>query len=562
MRKSLLLVIYLFTSYLNYLVGQELKVKNFQENLTDISARENQVLDVNSNPSALVKIYTGLTGLVIDGNRGVEKMEVMPGAVWVWLPEGTSQLKISREGMPMFVYSLPLELTQSTVYSFELESDQLFSVIINTGSVNAEVSIRDSIYNTNSTITGLLEDKYPIRIEKLGYLLVEDTIDVNESNLYFSYTLKRSPQEVIKINSLPAGAVVLINGEHVGSTNFSGYRFPGEYHLQITMTNYTTIDTTIVFDPAAQNTYDFELIKNTGWLKPIIFPTDAEISIDGSSVIPGIKELNAGSGHSISVYKYRYRILSEAFQVPRGDTLTMFITLEPEQGDLSFIIEPGDADIKMNKTEINLDIDEDFMLRKWNGSTQLTMPVGEYSLKAKRKGYLTVDTIFSIPDAKTKYLYMTMPVKKLNRGSAIALSFLFPGMGQYYSQRKAAGTGFLTAGILSLSVSGYYFYLSENQAKEYNNAKIDYQEETSVSSIIAKRELMDNKYQSYRDAVRLRDICLGITAGIWFINIVDAGIFTKLHKPVLRGSIGNDGSYRLTASPGTNSIGASLNIRF
>jgi len=563
-RILILSIVFLLISGFSQLFGQELSVKNFKENMTDVSARENQVLDVNGDPCALVKIYTGVKGLEIDGNRGVEKKDERSGVVWVWLPDGTSQLKISKEGMPMLVYTLPNGLEKSTVYSFELSSDQLFSVIINTGSVNADVFINDGTYKTNTTIPGLPEGEYPIRIEKLGYLVVEDTISVNESNLYFTYILTQSKQDVLKINSDPDGAVVLMNGEHVGFTNFSGYHFPGEYHLQITKKDYLTIDTTIVFDPAIQNTFSFKIIKNTGWLNAIVKPSGSMITVDGVSVLPGIKEINAGTGHNIIVNKQRYRAFSEAFEVPRGDTLVMNITLKYQQGDFSFVIDPDDADIRLakEKEEITIVVDKEFEEKKWNGNTQITMPAGQYSLKAKRKGYVKKDTSFRIDDAKTTYVSMILPPKKLTRGSAIALSVLFPGMGQFYSQRNGAGTGYLTAGLLGSAASGYYFLLTEGLAKDYNDARSAYINESNIGFIPQKREDMDNAYQSYQDAVKMRDLCIGITAGIWFVNIVDAAVFARMYKPVLQGSVGNTGSYRLAASPGINSVGASFSIRF
>ena len=562
MQKRITLGIILLSAALNYLAGQELKVKDFRENLTDISARENQVLDINSNPCALVKIYTGLKGLVIEGNRGVERTQVLPGVVWVWLPEGTKQLKISREGMPMFVYSLPMELKSSTVYSFELQSDKVFSVIINTGNVSADVTLGGKNYKTNTTIAGLLEDKYHIRIQKLGYHPVEDTIEVNESNLYFSYTLQRTEQGVIKVNSTPAGAVVLIDGEHVGETNFSGYRFPGVYHLQITLTNYIPVDTTISFDPSVTNTYNYKLIRNTGFIKPVIFPTDADISIDGSSVFPGIKELSAGSGHSISITKYRYRTINEPFALQRGDTLDINITLEPEQGDFSFVIEPNDAKIRLKKSVVTLDIDKEFEDKKWTGSTQMTMPAGEYSLEAKRKGYLGIDTAFAITDAKTKYLGLSLVPKKLSRGAAFFASLAFPGMGQFYSQRSGAGACFFTAGLLSSAASGYYFSYTESKAKSYNELRALYEDEKVIAQVIVDRIAMDAAYQEYLDASKIRNICLGVTAGIWFINLVDATAFTKMYKPIIKTSAKNNFKYSIMPGSGISSAGATFKVTF
>jgi hypothetical protein len=77
-----------------------------------------------------------------------------------------------------------------------------------------------------------------------------------------------------------------------------------------------------------------------------------------------------------------------------------------------------------------------------------------------------------------------------------------------------------------------------------------------------KRAAMDNAYQEYLDATKVRDICLGVTAGIWFINIIDATAFTKKYKPVLQGKLGNDNIYIVKAGTGINSIGATFKINF
>lgn len=53
--------------------AQKLIVSNYKHHPTDISAREYEVMDINDEPCALIKIYTGFKGLKVDGNRGVEK---------------------------------------------------------------------------------------------------------------------------------------------------------------------------------------------------------------------------------------------------------------------------------------------------------------------------------------------------------------------------------------------------------------------------------------------------------------------------------------------------------
>ncbi len=529
--------------------------------MTDVSARENQVLDVNGDPCALIKIYTGLSNVEISGNRGVEKEELRTGVIWAWVPEGTTQLKLSVEGMPMLAYPLPMELERSTVYSLELKSDQLFPIVVNTGDVEADLWINDGKNQTNSTVPDLPPGEYPIRIEKLGYHTLYDTITVNSSNLYFTYALERTRQDILKINSKPKKAILLLDGEHVGYTDFSGYFFPGEYRLQISLKDYQTIDTTIVFDPDVQNIFEFELLRNTGWLETKIIPPGTQVIIDGEQSVQKVVELNARTAHNIQVAKPRYRIFSETFSIPRGDTLSMDIELEPQMGDLSFVSVPEDAGIKMVKKNITLNIDQSFRELEWKGSRQMYIPVGEYTLEASMKGYLEKDTTFVVADAKTIFLSMSLKTKRFNRTSAFFLSTLFPGLGQFYAQRGVASGFFLFAGLVGSAATGYTIYQAEELARSYTDAREAYKGETVVSLIDNKRTDMDDKWQSYQDAVQIRDICIGVTAGVWFLNMIDAVAFAKFHEAVPSGQIGNT-TYRITPSAGFNSLGASLDVRF
>ncbi|MCK9206894.1 MAG: PEGA domain-containing protein, partial [Salinivirgaceae bacterium] len=264
--------------------SQKLIVSNFKEQPTDISAREFEVLDVNDEPCALLKVYTGFKNIKVDGNRGIEKLEEKNGEVWIWVSHGTRQLKFSKEGFPLLPFYFENELEKSTVYALGLSSDEMHSIVIHTGTETADVFIANKKYTSNVTIPGFSEGNYPVKIVKLGYKTIFDTLRVTKDNLYFSYSLEPIQQQKLKIKSIPTGAFLIINGQPVGNTDFTGFYYPGEYRIQLSKKDYLPIDTLIVFESSKSSEVLLTMEKNFAWLRFYAKPTTARIMLDGNLV--------------------------------------------------------------------------------------------------------------------------------------------------------------------------------------------------------------------------------------------------------------------------------------
>lgn len=544
MRKLLSIVILLLLCFSYQGSAQKLIVSNFVELPTDISAREFEVLDVNDDPCAIVKIYTGLKSIKVDGNQGVERVEEKNGAFWVWVPQGTRQLKISKDGFALLPYYFEKELEKSSVYSFELATDELFSIIISTGNEIADVSINHKKYSSNSTISGLPAGEYPVVISKIGFKPVIDTITVSKGKLFFAYNLTRATQHILKIESNPTNAMLTINGQPIGRTAFTGFYYPGEYRIQLAMIDYMPIDTILLFDPEKSAEFKMEMVKNVGWINLTVTPANTLLTIDGVKVMPGIHKLNAGMAHQITGTAQFYKPYIEAISIEKNSTLQKSILMQPQEGELSFIIEPTNIPIQVSNNR--------GQSANWVGNKVQKLPIGNYLLNLNQKGYFKIDTSFIIQDEQRTNLNLKLTERKFNRIAAGTFSTLFPGGGQFYTQRNKVGLAYMFSTLALAGTATYFYQKTDQLANEYEAAKTMYDNETSIDNIPTVRAQMVDAYTEYEDAAKTRNIFTVATAGVYLLNIVDAVVFAKYYSPSNPKSKLNVGFFSNSKSNGVN----------
>lgn len=108
----------LFLLFATTMVAQELTVKSFALDETDLSARTNQVPDANGEPCALVKV-----GLVIP-NAEFEgyKVKVVPktSEYWVYMIDDAREIKVTAPGVLPFEFNFPEPLKRNCTYKLLL----------------------------------------------------------------------------------------------------------------------------------------------------------------------------------------------------------------------------------------------------------------------------------------------------------------------------------------------------------------------------------------------------------------------------------------------------------
>jgi hypothetical protein len=150
-------------------------------------------------------------------------------------------------------------------------------------------------------------------------------------------------------------------------------------------------------------------------------------------------------------------------------------------------------------------------------------------LAAAAWGISLVDTYFLTPQnepADVEFTDLTFRLRPLSRTQAFLRS-LVPGLGQYYAGRKGAGKlafyGALGA-VTGLLVTEYSYKEAVEQLKAtealYSDPLADPEEVAIYRAAAVERA------ESADDKKTRRNVMIGVTAGVWAVNLLDALVST------------------------------------
>ena len=91
--------------------------------------------------------------------------------------------------------------------------------------------------------------------------------------------------------------------------------------------------------------------------------------------------------------------------------------------------------------------------------------------------------------------------------TSIIYSFILPGSGHIREGYQTKGWILTTAALVTLGSSVYYIIETNKREKDYLNA--------------VDKDIIEQEYQKYNDAYRLRNLSLGLFAGIWLYSQID-----------------------------------------
>lgn len=104
-------------------ISQEIAVKSFAELPQDLAARTQEKQDANGNACALVKVVMPIQDVTFEG--WVVEQQYTPGEYWVYMPEGTSKVKIKHKDLTPLVYEFSEKLVGKTTYQLVLEVNEV-----------------------------------------------------------------------------------------------------------------------------------------------------------------------------------------------------------------------------------------------------------------------------------------------------------------------------------------------------------------------------------------------------------------------------------------------------
>lgn len=185
--------------------------------------------------------------------------------------------------------------------------------------------------------------------------------------------------------------------------------------------------------------------------------------------------------------------------------------------------------------------------------------VGDYRVTIKRYGFETYKTRVTLDP--TKQMALDVKLTSKTRLKSAARSLFIPGWGQRYTDQGTKGFFFTVLAAGSVAA-----FLLADEEFNYRNDLFKQQRHLFDSSVAAgtsynqiaaiQRQVASTQQKAY-DAETTRRVTIGIVAGVWALNVMDALLFF----PSDQGSFSVGGlSFQPSAKPGT--LGLAVSRRF
>ena len=188
--------------------AQDIMVKEFTELPNDLAARTHEKLDANGNSCCLLKVILPKQDVIFEG--WVIEQKYTPGEYWVYVPEGTTKIKIKHCELNPLQYEFPQKLESKHTYLLKLEIKEIQK---HYAYFKVKCNVKDCIlYISNQKFTtkkGLFEIKlstgnhdYTLCAEDEKYEQLKGSVTITEMDTYknLNATLKYTEQYIAEKN--------------------------------------------------------------------------------------------------------------------------------------------------------------------------------------------------------------------------------------------------------------------------------------------------------------------------------------------------------------------------
>jgi TolB-like protein len=357
-------------------------------------------------------------------------------------------------------------------------------------------------------LEGLLEGDYAIKVRRSG-LVGEAAISLARNERKELLVNLKKEQFIMRVNSEPEGASVLVNGESIGKTPI----------------DYTITDTSITYRIQLSNDLYFDLDESAHFsdntmlrlnykLEPsgrIVIPYSEDISVylndKNIDELPNVtKEITAFSVQGWAIDQldltgYNLRI-EKQFHSP----FLRKVSLTPE---IPFYT----AEYTMRLLNANVTILSDlecsgmlfgsqtFGYQLISGqSTKMEIPFGDYTLSASTPGYLPIKRDLALFNQNPDQIALNF--QRPDRKLALKRSLMFPGLGQIYSRQSGKGIilGVITSAGIAMIANSIAEY--DKELDTYNELADHYKTATTIEDMDDYRSRLNssrNQLNSFRN---------------------------------------------------------------
>ncbi len=260
----------------------------------DLTAQSQARLDRNGVKCALLKVQVLATDVRFQGNvMGDVRHE--PGEYWVYMTNGTKQVKILSDSFLPYMYYFPEPLQGGVTYILTIDAPQPAPapampqkkrqnfLALTVTPPTAHVSIDGTELSLdNGTVSKLLPaGVHTVRITAPGYATVEESVTIADQKVMRSIAL-RSVKPRLTVTTATPGTEIFINDEKKGQGSWSGELMADTYVIEGRLDSHRSNSQTVALADDETRTVTIPaLTPITGTLSIDYKPFNATVTIDG-----------------------------------------------------------------------------------------------------------------------------------------------------------------------------------------------------------------------------------------------------------------------------------------
>ncbi len=231
-----------------------------------------------------------------------------------------------------------------------------------------------------------------IEAEKARLMTERSKVNPEASTSYLNVLGKKGPPAgSLLVTSEPPGAIVLLDGEFVGTTNALFTRIgSGSYQLAIQLEGYETKEQQLVITAGAKELVDVKLHRNQGTVEITSSPSGAVVYVNNIPLpkrTPVFLEREHGD-YDIRVEAAGHHPSSKVLSVGYQRTSESFI-LKAKPGKLSVVTNPSGAVVELDGEDIG----------KSNIINRL-VPGGTHEVHVSKSGFVSQSKVIEVNEAR------------------------------------------------------------------------------------------------------------------------------------------------------------------
>ena len=392
MKKHLPIILFLSLLCIDPMIAQDLKELTLSGKAKKLDSELVARRDQNGNYCAAIQVISDMDGFTYDSNDGiVGKVENKPGKDIVYLTSTERVLEVFKSGyepLKIILSANGISLSQRAMWQIRIageEAANILPVTFRYTPEDANLFVDGESIGTNLT-KELSMGEHNLRIEREGYQTIEETINVNNKNVFFEWEMNKALDAGVQITTTPEGATVYLDGVRLGESPVATFYPPGTYPIKITKEGYVPIENQMleVIRPQTQKAYTLE--ENVGYLTVNTRPEatvyfNEEIVADPTNVKFSPQIVN------VKVTMPKAEDIEEQVVIKKDDDKVLNLYPDIQTGTIQVAVTPFDAQIELTGDAGEFYTAEGMKIFE-------NIPIGDYIIKVTYTGYISsVDTL-------------------------------------------------------------------------------------------------------------------------------------------------------------------------